>query len=196
MEALQAVLAKVQNHQVIITLFWLFLLTVLTALIVLRQRRVKRLENLIGAHFANIRNKLEETEARQKKTLGDGIADLKKQTDTVLSFQEQATKNTGHITAKLEEIGNTTREMIYDLQATVTEKSSGADMERLVVNLREKVEELTDELAWTNNWFEDMRALETAVINLVGPAKMRKLIDKERSIAQAAGEELIKKSGL
>jgi hypothetical protein len=64
-----------------------------------------------------------------------------------------------------------------------------------VVNLREKVEELTDELAWTNNWFEDMRALETAVINLVGPAKMRKLIDKERSIAQAAGEELIKRAG-
>jgi hypothetical protein len=36
---------------------------------------------------------------------------LKKQSDTVLAFQEQSTKNTGHITAKLEEIGNTTREM-------------------------------------------------------------------------------------
>jgi uncharacterized membrane protein YfbV (UPF0208 family) len=66
MEALQAVLAKVQNHQVIITLFWLVLLTVFAALILLRQRRVNRLENLIGAHFANIRNKLEETEAARK----------------------------------------------------------------------------------------------------------------------------------
>lgn len=195
MEALQAVLAKILHYQAIITLGWLFLLIVLAFLVVFRQRRVKHLENLISAHFANVRNKLEETEARQKKTLGDAVVDLKKQSDHALTFQEQATKNTGHITAKLDEIGNTTREMIYDLQQTVTEKSGG-DVEKHVLNLREKVEELTDELAWTNNWFEDMRALETAVINLVGPAKMRKLIDKERSIAQAAGEELIKKSEL
>ena len=195
MEALHAVLAKILHYQVIITLGWLFLLTLLALFAVFRQRRVKRLENLIGAHFANIRNRLEESEARQKKTLGDAVTDLKKQSDHVLSFQEQATKNTSHLTAKLEEVGNATREMINDLQQSVAEKDGG-DVEKHVLNLREKVDELTDELAWTNNWFEDMRALETAVVNLVGPAKMRKLIDKERSIAQAAGEELIKKSGL
>jgi DNA-binding transcriptional regulator GbsR (MarR family) len=96
----------------------------------------------------------------------------------------------------VDELGTALRDMGYQIQESFATSNQNDTARQAVADMRERLEELIEELSWTNNWFADLKALENAVINLVGPGKMRKLIDKERSISQAAGEEFVKKSGL
>lgn len=196
MEMLQSVLGKIDQYQLYILLGWFFLLTLLLLLVLLRQRRMRKLENVVSAHFTNIRNKLEESVTQQQSTVRESLATFENQLKQVLGNQQKlGTESTG-VTGRLEDIGNNLRESFFQLRQMLKAGAQGEQLAAPIKEVRERVEELTDELAWTNNWFEDVKALEAAVTNLIGPAKMRKLIDKERTASQAAGEELIKKSGL
>jgi len=198
MEFVQAIVEKLQPYQLLILMSWLLVLTLMLLFVLLRQKRAKQLENLVLANFANVRTRIEESENKTNQTFGELLTKLTTNVDQLAEAQKQLFNTAGHTAGRVEELSNSIREAAYTMQQAVA--GSGAtqsrEMLQALAKINENIEELTDELAWTNNWFEDIKALETAVINLVGPAKMRKLIDKERSISQAAGEELIKKSGL
>jgi len=196
LEKLQPLLLKLLPFETIIILTGFILLLVLLAATLIRQRRMGQIINVVTANFANMRTKLEDAVSKQKVQLDDGLGSVRKQLQQIVDNQQRDTTETGDMRRRVDELANGIRDAVFQIQESVSSSGQSDAARQAVADMRERLEELIEELSWTNNWFSDLKALENAVINLVGPAKMRKLIDKERGIAQAAGEEFVKKSGL
>ena len=196
LEKLNPILVKLQPLEPLLLIVGILVIVVLLIVAIVRQRRAAQVINVVTANFANLRTKLDESVTRQKSQLEEGLASVRKQLQQVIEGQQRDATDSGDVRRRLEELGNAVRESVYQVQESLSSAGQNDGSRQALGELRARMEELIEELSWTNNWFVDLKALENAVVNLVGPAKMRKLIDKERSISQAAGEEFIKKSGL
>jgi DNA repair ATPase RecN len=195
-DKLQPILQKLQPIEPLILICGVLLVGVLLAIALVRQRRMGEIVNVVTANFANLRNKLDEAVTKQKSQIDDSLGGVRKQLQQALDNQQRDATAAGDLRHRVDELGTALRDMGYQIQESFATSNQNDTARQAVADMRERLEELIEELSWTNNWFADLKALENAVINLVGPGKMRKLIDKERSISQAAGEEFVKKSGL
>lgn len=60
-----------------------------------------------------------------------------------------------------------------------------ASMEKIEIdfdNIRDKLEQVQGEIGQAHQWLDELRILEKVVLNLIGPEKLRSLIEKERSL--------------
>jgi hypothetical protein len=194
MQIVHAAVAKVVLYQAYVIFGWMFVTTVLAAFILIRQRRVASLAKIAAANFENIRGRLDEAAAQQKRLFAELGAAVGKMLKELQGDQKKAAMETTGLGGRVDRLGGSLRDQLLDLQNAVA-AAGGRGAEAAVAQLAARVEELADELAWSHHYYDDLRTLEAAVTGLVGPEKLRQLLDKEKSAASRAGarEEIARK---
>lgn len=172
------------KYNVYVIFIWLLLLSLLVLLGIARQAQIKKLTKIVTANFENIRAKVDELSGGQKGVLAKLSTDVGKQVkDMVTQIQTIAAASAGS-GKKVEAIGeNLTgkiNEMLSALSSGGIGGGGGIDPS-LIAEIGTRLEELSDEMAWSHHYYDELKTLERAVHNMVGPEKMRQLIDKEKA---------------
>ena len=90
---------------------------------------------------------------------------------------------------KLVEIEKKIADTASEFQASMMDVGSSIGsvekMEDDLFTVRESVEQIQGELVKAHKWLEDLRTLEKVVTGLIGPDKLRSLIEKERAASRS-----------
>jgi hypothetical protein len=190
LEMLQPFLARLVAYEVYLVYGWLLVLTALLIAVIVRQRRVRKLSAMMTANFENVRAKLEDATAQNKRLHVETATNLGKLLKDLALDQQRLGRETAQAATHADEIAGAMREQINEVQnAIMSLGAKGGGDEGSSLDLTTRLEELADEMAWSHRYCEELKILEKAVLNLVGPEKMRHLMEKEKTDASRAARE-------
>ncbi len=172
------------KYNVYVIFFWLLLLSLLLLLAIARQQQIKKLTKIVTANFENIRAKVDELSGGQKGVLAKQATDLakalKEMSTQVQTIASAASGSGKKMEAIGENLGGKVNELLSALSSGSIGGGGGMDPS-LIAEIGTRLEELSDELAWSHHYYDELKTLEKAVHGMVGPEKMRQLIEKEKA---------------
>jgi hypothetical protein len=166
------------------SLAWMALISVLLLWALWRQRRVAMLMKLVTANFENIRARIDDVVAQDKRQAAEAAAAFAKSFKDLAGEIHDAAADSQAVAGHVDEFGGSLRDLLTEIHRTVetigVNVGGSADLAPVLIRL----DELADEVAWSHNYYSDLKRLESAVAKLVGPEKMRQLLEKEQAAAK------------
>lgn len=157
------------------------LIIVLLLTIIYRQKAIRRHMDRFSENMSNFLAKASE----QRKA--EGEAQIQKISESLMTLaplferMDGFEKNFEFIEKQMEFNQSGVQEMMMDLQSQ--EESESDKYVEDIDHIRERLDGIRDELAAAHQWLDELRILEKVVLNLIGPDKLRALLEQERQIS-------------
>ena len=140
----------------------------------------------------SIRKQMSDLVNRVRKTLLDGAEQNKTTGEKQIIAIRQALKDLNPLFEKLDKLEmkveaierqiefnqSGIQEALTDLNSNSTEDKLEEELE----SIRDVMEKISVDLAGAHQWLDELRILEKVVLNLIGPDKLRTLIEKEKGL--------------
>ena len=189
MEILRTILAKIGQYQFYVYYGWMTAISVMLLWAIARQRRSAKLMKLITANFENLRARLDDLGVQLKRQTLETAAALGKQIKDLQAERRKADDDTRAIGERVDKIGEALRDQLQDLQQSVAAYAAHGGTDGDTSAIVARLDDLADEMAWSHSYYNDLKVLESAVTHLVGPEKLRQLMEKARAGASPVSKE-------